>query len=363
MSRLRVGFLVPQLSRTGGTETWHQILIRSLKDHPEIEVVGLGVVEDHPTHEEIRPFEDLGCFVGRCPSEVSGIIQESHILITWGMGDLEFIQKSSDVARVTMVAHGDGQFPEFVQANHDASPWVDQYVAVSQAALEAIPEDRREDATVICNGVNEDRLVPRITRVGQRDLWGIPQGARVLGMVCRASQEKDPKALIRAISNLPDYWYGVLVGDGPELLNCAASAYGQTTRCFFPGAQEDIGSAYLAMDCLLSASLSEGFGYSALEAMILGLPVVATPVGILRDAEKSHACPVEIVPVHSPGNLLAQAVERAAIKITNEQGQNLLRFASLTVKTSYSAETFCRKWTDYLLRLPCKNRALSSTAP
>lgn len=353
MSRLRVGFWVPTFSRFGGTETWHRMLLEGL-DREQIEVAGIFVEDGEDEHVP----EDLGC--------LPGALGECDVIVTWGIADLSSIHRvaGGNHPVVVMVAHGDGNFPEFVQANHDASPWVDHYVAVSEAALAAIPADRHGDTTVIRNGIETDRLVPRLSRVAQRDAWGVPQGAKVLGMVCRASREKDPRALTRALSCLPDYWYGVFVGDGPDLLDCAADAFGQgLTRLFTPGATDDVGSAYQAMDCLLLASLSEGFGYSALEAACFGIPVVATPVGILRDAQEQPQCPVTIVPGNSPGPVLAQAVERAMQETNTREGRLRLQILQNTILASYSAETFCRNWTHYLQRLPCRNKAELTTRP
>lgn len=50
-----------------------------------------------------------------------------------------------------------------------------------------------------------------------------------------------------------------------------------------PVKQEELPEYILAADCVVVPSLSEGFGYSAVEASLLGVPVVATKVGALPE--------------------------------------------------------------------------------
>ncbi len=354
---IRVGFLVPTLGRAGGTETWHRMLIKGL-DRSQIEVIGICCLESYD-----REIYDQWADVCRVEWDnhglLNGCLDPCDIIVTWAIDCPQNFIPNWHNPKIVMVAHGDAAFPEFAQFNHNASPWVDHYVAVSNAAVAAIPADRHKDTTIIPNGIDFERLKPTLTRNQQRADWNVPRDAKVLGMVGRLSHEKDPKALTRAISCLPEEWVGVAIGDGPDMLDCIADSFASGTRCFYPGADEDIGSCYGAMDCLLSASLSEGFGYVALEAMAAGVPVVATPVGILaEDSWTTHLCPDVSVEPHSSGKILAEAVLRATAPSMKPQYKVL---GMMAIEKHYSAEAFCRNWTNYLTRLQCSTPQPRST--
>ncbi len=92
--------------------------------------------------------------------------------------------------------------------------------------------------------------------------------------------------LIEAIKLLPGVKLAVL-GDGPleVQLKEQAGRLGIGDRVFFLGfiRHHEIPSYLAAADIFCRPSLSEGLGTSFLEAMVAGLPVVATPVGGIVD--------------------------------------------------------------------------------
>src|SRR5205814_352187 len=73
----------------------------------------------------------------------------------------------------------------------------------------------------------------------------------------------------------------VLVGDGPErtALEAQAVALGVRGRLLVTGAMPDIAVCLAAADALAAPSRNEGMGRALVEAMALGLPVVASEVG------------------------------------------------------------------------------------
>lgn len=85
-----------------------------------------------------------------------------------------------------------------------------------------------------------------------------------------------------------------------------------------PVKQEELPNYIVAADCVVVPSLSEGFGYSALEASLLGVSVVATKVGALPEVISKN---VEFVKPKSP-----QDISRAVVKL----------FSSDTIKNKYS---------------------------
>lgn len=89
----------------------------------------------------------------------------------------------------------------------------------------------------------------------------------------------------------------VIIGDGPERQRLEALASGVRSRIHFAGQkhQEEALAVMAACDVLVLNSTHEGFPHVILEAMSLGLPVVATAVGgipeILRDGENGRLVP------------------------------------------------------------------------
>jgi len=74
----------------------------------------------------------------------------------------------------------------------------------------------------------------------------------------------------------------VLVGDGPDRQHFETLAKGDK-RIVFAGFQEEVGSWIAAMDVFGFPSREEGLGSSVMDAMALGVPVVAAAVGGLPE--------------------------------------------------------------------------------
>ncbi len=113
----------------------------------------------------------------------------------------------------------------------------------------------------------------------------------------------------------------VIVGDGelkPELERYA-QYLGIKNKMVFTGARNDIPKLLLDVDVFVMTSLYEGLPNVMMEAMLAGLPVVATHVGgvdeLIRDGETGFLCP--------SNNPLALA-DRVAMLINNkEEAQRL----------------------------------------
>jgi glycosyltransferase involved in cell wall biosynthesis len=100
----------------------------------------------------------------------------------------------------------------------------------------------------------------------------------------------------------------LIVGDGPlrTALESQAAALGVAHAVRFAGYQEDVVSAYAAMDVFVLPSRDEGFGLVFLEAMAMGVPVVGTRVIGSEDAV-DHGVTGLLVPYAEPA-ALARAV-------------------------------------------------------
>lgn len=94
------------------------------------------------------------------------------------------------------------------------------------------------------------------------------------------SKRKNQAMLIRALPLLPERVRLVLPGEGALLENCKALAkeLGVEDRVVFPGFVTDVGGLLAQADIAVSSSRSEGLPFNIMEAMLSGLPVVASRV-------------------------------------------------------------------------------------
>ena len=113
---------------------------------------------------------------------------------------------------------------------------------------------------------------------GENPPDGVPAGARILLSIARLTEQKGIDVAIRALDALPDDVVLVVLGEGPERARLAGS-----DRVFLPGRVPDV-SAWLRRATLyVHPARWEGFGLGVLEAMLAGLPVVASNVSSLPE--------------------------------------------------------------------------------
>ncbi|MXO66890.1 glycosyltransferase [Altericroceibacterium endophyticum] len=102
-----------------------------------------------------------------------------------------------------------------------------------------------------------------------------------VGTVAGLRPVKDIPALVRAMTELPDYWQLVILGEGPERARIIAEAENQGIdhRVHLAGHVKAPEKVIGLFDIFALSSRSEQFPLSVVEAMAAGLPVVAPDVG------------------------------------------------------------------------------------
>jgi glycosyltransferase involved in cell wall biosynthesis len=123
-----------------------------------------------------------------------------------------------------------------------------------------------------------------------RKKWGIVSGP-VVGMVARLSDVKGHIYLIDAMAEVAKAFPSVkclLLGDGPleASLKDKVAARGLSGTVLFYPVTDRTAEALPLFDVFVVPSVSEGLGLSAMEAMAMGIPVVASAVGGLLDLFK-----------------------------------------------------------------------------
>jgi glycosyltransferase involved in cell wall biosynthesis len=117
---------------------------------------------------------------------------------------------------------------------------------------------------------------------------GLPPGSTVAAVAAALTPEKGHRVLLTAAALLrprhPDlHW--VMAGEGRELAGLMeeAARLGVADRVHWPGRLQDAPSLLAEADVAVVPSLSEGLGTSALEALAVGTPLVATAAGGLAE--------------------------------------------------------------------------------
>ncbi len=164
------------------------------------------------------------------------------------------------------------------------APETDLLLAMNRWDYEAAVEYRlgRKILQIPGVGVDFSRFdgVPADARQRLRTELGIPENAFVLLYAAEFSARKSQGILIRTMARLPERVVLVLAGDGVLRAECEkrADRLGVAGRVRFPGHVRDMGPYYAMADAAVSASRSEGLPFNIMEAMYMGLPVVASNV-------------------------------------------------------------------------------------
>jgi glycosyltransferase involved in cell wall biosynthesis len=187
---------------------------------------------------------------------------------------------------------------------------VRRFIAVSQAvgdvlAAGGIPTER---IAVIRDGVDPARLRDAVPTLRQE--LGLDHAAVLVGCVAHLADHKDHRTLLAAwaqVERSAPHAHLALVGTGEledELKQLAQDL--KLRRVVFTGFRSDVGSVLRSLDVFTLSSHLEGLGSSVQDAMLCGLPVVATRAGglpeLVRDGETGLLVPVRGV------DALAQAL-------------------------------------------------------
>ena len=162
-------------------------------------------------------------------------------------------------------------------------------MAVSPAAHDALPTSLQTHATVVIHGVDftqSDALISREEEIQAevRSELGVSAEEILVIAVANLRAEKGYDVLLEAARILADQDLPIriaAVGRGPlkDELNKRHAALGLRDRFVFLGQRDDVLRLMTGADVFVLASHHEGLPVALMEAMSVGLPVVATAVG------------------------------------------------------------------------------------
>ena len=204
--------------------------------------------------------------------------------------------------------------PAHLIAYRALSPMIDAVIVNSLAVLERSAERTgiaRDKYRLVRNGVDLDRL-DRESRPGALLPWD-PETSPIVGYVGTLHPRKRAASLAplaaRILARVPDARF-LIVGDGPERgpLEAACARLGIADRFAFVGYAERVAPFLRRMDVLIHPSTNEGSSNAILEAMAIGVPVVAYAVSGNRETIV-HGATGSLVPDGREDALAAAAAD------------------------------------------------------
>jgi glycosyltransferase involved in cell wall biosynthesis len=216
----------------------------------------------------------------------------------------------------------------------------DHVLTVSNAAKSYMADidGIRSDIEVVHLGFDFERLSPNdAKRSLVRREFGFADDDLVIGYVANLTRGKGHVQLIRAFEKIAAEFPRarlVFAGRG-ELAEVIAAAAGfPEGKIVFAGWQNDIAAFLNGLDIFVQPSLSEAFSQVIMEAMGVGLPVVATDVGGAREVIESGQNGILIEPDD------VEALAAAIIDLARDSGarQHLGVAARETVTSRFSAD-------------------------
>lgn len=345
--RIRAAFITPSLY-WGGAERW----LYDLAKHTDGSVywTGCAVVGKLYTDDTmLKMVSEIMPVWGHGRKAVQHVGQSADVLIAWGTHGLDRLVEGLDKP-VVFVAHGSGMYDR--TAIEGSLSGATHFTGVSEACVRAYRG--LVDASkvrVVHNGINADRCEITRRRKDVRDELGLKDSDFAVGYLGRLAPEKHPAEIAKAVALLHERFKGVWVGDGWDEANQkAAITRILGNRAIFRSRVEDIGNYLQAFDAFVLLSPAEGFSLAMLEAMYVGVPVVATPVGELPYLEKRHGRHWEQVSLNPKPAEAAAAIRHVAGMERKKLRQRVANARTL-VESEYLAEHMAQRWQDYLLEI------------
>jgi glycosyltransferase involved in cell wall biosynthesis len=184
-----------------------------------------------------------------------------------------------------------------VQTYPKIARWVDRIcgiaavysanIAVSQVVVDSVanyPAKYQKHLTKIYNGI------PQLTRQQEiaavRTRWQLPERAPILANVGRLALQKNQAILIETLLDLPDA-HLLLIGDGElrATLQQRVATLNLESRVHFIGEikSDDVLDLLCIADVFVFPSLYEAMPMALVEAMGLGIPIVAGDIPAMRE--------------------------------------------------------------------------------
>ncbi|MCI0591348.1 MAG: glycosyltransferase family 4 protein [Gammaproteobacteria bacterium] len=230
-------------------------------------------------------------------------------------------------------------------ATHFASVFADALTAVSDELCSRLTKERwLTRCEVIWNGVDTDEFSPCGLRMGVRTMLHVPEDYILVAHIGRFDTIKRHIDLVKAVDilkslSIPEFRV-IMVGDGPTRSQIQALTAGSDIE--FLTSIRDVAAFLRESDILVLCSEHEAAPRVLLEAMAVGVPVIATGVGGIPTmlCANGDTCGI-IIPPARP-DALANAISKLATSPVLRR--RLADRARSRVLSTFTAD---REWSEY----------------
>jgi glycosyltransferase involved in cell wall biosynthesis len=288
-------------------ERFDRVLVSGAGGMWDDRAAALPGVRFHPLGElvrEVRPGRDLRAFhslrtlLGKERRKAGGspLVVHTHSSKAGILGRAAARAAGADVIVHSIHGFGfnDGQRAPvrsfYVGLERLAARWTDSFVAVSEENIRSgIAEGifPREKCRLIRSGFDTGIFL-RGSRAEGRRMIGVPENVPVIGTIAVFKPQKAPADFVKVARlvarHVPEARF-VMVGDGelrPEVERTVASA-GLSGRFYLLGWRREVPDLLAAFDVFLLTSRWEGLPKVVPQALISGVPVVATAADGTRE--------------------------------------------------------------------------------
>jgi glycosyltransferase involved in cell wall biosynthesis len=240
-----------------------------------------------------------------------------------------------------------------------------QMIAVSEGERIVIARDRlvRPDRLcVIENGVDAWQIRDEANVIQARQLreWcGINGQQPIIGAAGRMVAQKDPLTFVRAAAQLRQTYPSaqfVWCGDG-ELRTATEQLAAQlNVPLITTGHQENSAAIMCSFDVFVLPSIYEGLPFALLEAMALGIPIVASDISGVRDVLGNQQAGW----LTAPRDATALATTIAQALMQSAETQRRRQTAQHLVETQYSVQLMVRRHLELYQHLVHKKNSRSA---
>jgi glycosyltransferase involved in cell wall biosynthesis len=281
-------------------------------------------------------------FGGR--SEIQEAIAAGDILLCWGQVKLnEVLTAKPDICIFNACCEDESQL---MNCNRVVTHVIASNSRIKRGMAASWP------STLILPGVNPDRVQVKTHRDVMRSKLGIQPNEFLVGMIARIDHQKRQNWLVECSQQLPPNTKVLFVGDGPDRKKLQSIA---PSNCLFTGHQSDgLGDWFNCLDAYCLLSSIEGCPAALYEAMYVGVPVIATPVGsvcdLIRDGENGLIVNTQEALVQAIGKLISNPTLRIGL---GQAGQHTAHQFGDIEKTARSWESLInkldleRRWKPY----------------
>jgi len=223
----------------------------------------------------------------------------------------------SRIYPVIVQQHGPELYRTRLRSSIDrvSSRLVTKYIVTCKAVQEVLRLRERipsKKIKIIYNGIN----IPEESILSYPSEWAVPPGSISICCVGRLTEEKGQQHLVNALTKLTTKYpniHTVFLGEGPNKKNLIelTKQYDLNSNISFVGYKSDIRKWLPFFDIFVLPSDWEGVSMALLEAMMQGLPVIASSTGGNPEIVVNNVTGF-LVPPKNP-DALASAIENLII--------------------------------------------------